>query len=458
MQIRNLILVLIAVAVSACVSPSSSVDVEPSMRLDDSSLLAILGGTTDAFFISAEGSDSNPGTIDEPWGSFRHAFNQLKPGDTLMIRGGIYRHKLVISCSGTENAPVKIQGAPGETVVFDGKAVSITNSKWEMFRGLVDISNQKNVELSNIQINNSKYAGVMVYECENIVVKNVYTENTYSSGIGAWFCKNIDIMNNEVVQACNGGSQECISISQTDGFLVKDNIVRDGGPGDFGGEGIDAKDGSRNGAIVGNEVYNMNRVGIYVDSWATHTFNIEVYNNKVYNVSAWGMCLAAENNGLLENIRFYNNIVYNNQVGIGVEGGEWGEKGAKHPMRDIYIYNNTIVNNGMDYWGFGIHLNCSETENLYIANNLIAGNLSGQVFIEEGGLPRNIVLSANYVKGAGFSGVGITPEDLHFADQEGKEFVLITSEALRSDPAYFPDFDFYNNPRERKTFTPGAVE
>ena len=42
------------------------------------------------YFVSTTGSDSNPGTIIEPWLTWHKGFNSLLPGDTLIIRGGTY--------------------------------------------------------------------------------------------------------------------------------------------------------------------------------------------------------------------------------------------------------------------------------------------------------------------------------------------------------------------------------
>ena len=36
------------------------------------------------------GSDSNPGTLAQPWGTLQFAFSHMKGGDKLIIRGGSY--------------------------------------------------------------------------------------------------------------------------------------------------------------------------------------------------------------------------------------------------------------------------------------------------------------------------------------------------------------------------------
>lgn len=41
-------------------------------------------------FVSTDGDDDNPGTIDEPYGTFSKAISEIMPGDTIFVRGGTY--------------------------------------------------------------------------------------------------------------------------------------------------------------------------------------------------------------------------------------------------------------------------------------------------------------------------------------------------------------------------------
>lgn len=49
------------------------------------------------------GNDANEGTIDAPFFNLSKATNQMEPGDTVYLRGGIYRYKATIFLSGTGN-------------------------------------------------------------------------------------------------------------------------------------------------------------------------------------------------------------------------------------------------------------------------------------------------------------------------------------------------------------------
>ncbi len=50
-------------------------------------------------YVSTDGNDDNPGTVDEPFGTFEKAVNQITPGDTIYVRGGIYNPVSTISIS-----------------------------------------------------------------------------------------------------------------------------------------------------------------------------------------------------------------------------------------------------------------------------------------------------------------------------------------------------------------------
>ncbi|MGI8978992.1 MAG: hypothetical protein ACR2FY_07185 [Pirellulaceae bacterium] len=72
------------------------------------------------FVDAAKGDDGAAGTEQGPWKSLRHSLRQLKPGDTLYLRGGTYYEKSFVSPSGSEGAPITISSYPGELAIIDG--------------------------------------------------------------------------------------------------------------------------------------------------------------------------------------------------------------------------------------------------------------------------------------------------------------------------------------------------
>ena len=52
--------------------------------------LILISAVTEAatYYVATNGSDSNPGTLSQPWLTIQKGFNSISPGDILYIRGG----------------------------------------------------------------------------------------------------------------------------------------------------------------------------------------------------------------------------------------------------------------------------------------------------------------------------------------------------------------------------------
>jgi hypothetical protein len=72
------------------------------------------------FVDPARGSDQNDGSEKSPWKTVQHAAARLKPGDTLYLRGGIYREHVSLKLEGAEHKPITIRSHPGELAILDG--------------------------------------------------------------------------------------------------------------------------------------------------------------------------------------------------------------------------------------------------------------------------------------------------------------------------------------------------
>jgi hypothetical protein len=334
------------------------------------------------YYVSKSGNDANPGTESQPWLTIQKAANTLRAGDTVYIKTGVYKEIVEPKYSGSANNYITYTTYPGNIVTIDGKGVTIP-AGWG---SLIYISEVSYIKIKGLWVFNAgpddNHAGILLEDASFIILQNNYTYNTASSGIGAWNCTNIIIDGNEVELACHDGEQECITIGGVSGFEVKNNHVHRNGAGSIGGEGICLKDGSHDGKVHHNHVHHLNdRLGIYVDAWNKHTYNIEVYCNIVHDIDgADCYTLAAESGGLLENISFYNNIGYNGGY-IGINISINGEASI-HPMKDIKIINNTLYNNGIKGWGGGILIENPDIQNVVIRNNILSQNNSFQMAVE----------------------------------------------------------------------------
>ncbi|NMC21523.1 MAG: carbohydrate-binding protein [Thermogutta sp.] len=82
--------------------------------------LTVSAATAADFYVSPSGSDDHPGTQEKPFATLQAAVNRLQPGDTLWIRGGVYRETVVFPAGGTAEKPVTVKACRGERVVISG--------------------------------------------------------------------------------------------------------------------------------------------------------------------------------------------------------------------------------------------------------------------------------------------------------------------------------------------------
>ncbi|MBI2416867.1 MAG: right-handed parallel beta-helix repeat-containing protein [Ignavibacteriales bacterium] len=86
---------------------------------------AVIDGKT--YYVSLTGSDANPGTFELPYLKIQTALNKVTAGDTIFIRGGIYKYnvKLSVAKLATESSRCYLLNYPGERVYLDFSAVPL---------------------------------------------------------------------------------------------------------------------------------------------------------------------------------------------------------------------------------------------------------------------------------------------------------------------------------------------
>jgi hypothetical protein len=67
-----------------------------------------------------QANDDGDGTRDRPWRTITRAAEKAGPGDRVVVRDGIYREHLIAKTSGTAEAPIQFEAAPGAHVVLTG--------------------------------------------------------------------------------------------------------------------------------------------------------------------------------------------------------------------------------------------------------------------------------------------------------------------------------------------------
>ena len=83
-------------------------------------MLSLSAATYEVAQQHPQASDDASGTAEQPWKTIARATEEARPGDLVVIRGGVYRERLLVRSSGTEQAPIRFEAAPGEHVVVTG--------------------------------------------------------------------------------------------------------------------------------------------------------------------------------------------------------------------------------------------------------------------------------------------------------------------------------------------------
>ncbi len=338
------------------------------------------------YYVATDGNNSNNGTsLSTPWRSINYAAQQVQAGDEVLIKGGTYKERVLLTTSGTAANKIVFRAADGETPVIDGANLSFSNNSR---RGIFEINSARYIRVEGLSVINATGLGlngcaILVNgpSASHITISNCYTENTPSSGIAAWGntgasvyngVTDLIIENSTVVGALDGGYQEHITIADgVEDYEVRYNVVRDGqvpNPVNFP-IGIDSKIDVRNGKVYGNEVYNLQSSnGIYVDAWDDGAYNIEIYNNIVHDVEGTGIQIGGEQGGSAYSIDVFNNIVYNTGADGLKANGAVGDPATDPTIYDIFFTNNTVYDCRSSLWVQG------GTGAINVRNNIFSKN------------------------------------------------------------------------------------
>ena len=100
-------------------------------------VLLILSGSVSfgrTWYLSPEGSDSNPGTLTQPFYSLNKAWTVIFAGDTVFLRGGTYQYnstQYLINKKGTATNTIKIWAYPGEIPVITRNTSTAFKDTWQ---------------------------------------------------------------------------------------------------------------------------------------------------------------------------------------------------------------------------------------------------------------------------------------------------------------------------------------
>ena len=296
------------------------------------------------YYVSPSGSDQGPGTLARPFRTIHRGFTELRPGDTLRIRAGTYPEALLDDVpSGTSwSAPVTIAAHQGETVTLRPSGTQFVlrlrgNHRYIAFNDFIFdatlvtdsaiyISSSKNgspdhIRISRSEVKNAPHMGIIVeaeagrqaqarHEFLNL---NVHDNGTTPLDHGFYIQSNYN-----VIQGCdihhNAGNgiqvyKKGTASGNASHNTVCGNKAHDNGRAKGRGVGIGLYVGDGN--IAFNNLVWNNQIGIAVEIGAS---NSKILNNTIYNNNGdAGIRVGYTGPGVTTNTTIRNNIIYGNQ-------------------------------------------------------------------------------------------------------------------------------------------------
>ena len=284
------------------------------------------------YYVATTGSDSSPGTLQQPFRTIVKGVSVLKPGDTTYVRAGTYNESIdtnrAVFPSGVSwTSAVTLAAYPGETVTLVGFINFGVPASYIIVSGLI------------IDANNSQDGVDINQGSHHIRLQNCEIKNTYQHGVGIWWGNNNGLSSdyNEILNC----KIHHIGGRAGDGVANK--------PFGYGrGHGIYMT--TSNNIIRGNTFYDVGEYSIH--QWTAspqyannNTIDSNLITRSGHDTTRYGnICCggitASGGNGTI--IR--NNIVYGNEVN-GIEVGA--------TCINCKAYNNTTYNNpGWDIYFF----------------------------------------------------------------------------------------------------------
>ena len=97
-------------------------------------LVCLAASATD-YFVAVDGTDSNPGTREEPFATIQHAADLLKPGDVCRVGTGTYRETVTVKRSGEDGKPLRFVAEPAGEVLLSG--TELIDGPWSVHESAI---------------------------------------------------------------------------------------------------------------------------------------------------------------------------------------------------------------------------------------------------------------------------------------------------------------------------------
>ncbi|HVT44084.1 MAG TPA: right-handed parallel beta-helix repeat-containing protein [Thermoanaerobaculia bacterium] len=298
------------------------------------------------YFVATDGSDSNPGTISQPFKTIAKAAGVVRAGDVVNVRGGVYYGAFTIGSKGTSSARILFRSYPGELAVLDGTGTASDTN-------LVTLYKTEYVDFANFEVRNVTRIGILGWAAKQTRILGNRVHDTQKGGIyigyGSFgYSSDITIDSNEVYNTVlenrllnmSSGWSQTIGISRTNRATVTNNRVYR----NYGEAIVFLL--SDNGYAASNEVFDNYSVQLYLDNARYSTFD----GNLVYTTG---------------DTRYYRGGYPAH--GIGMANESYSDK---NPLTDNKVVNNIVVNSRYGIY-YGNYENGGGLKNTVVANNTL---------------------------------------------------------------------------------------
>lgn len=365
------------------------------------------------YYVSPQGKDTNPGTMNAPFASIQKAIELVKPGGTVFLLEGVYHQTVSINKSGSlDQGYITLRNVEGQTAIMDGKGVK------QVEDGVIHIDNASYVRVKGIEIRhfytaspdvtpvgihvsgsgrNIEMIGNRIHDMGTNADQRIGGGNAHGIAVygnSATSLEQLAIIENELYNLKLGASEAMAVNGNVDGFRIARNIVHDNnniGIDIIGFEGTapnPPQDQARNGVIEENHVYNSSSfgnpaygedysaAGIYVDGGKA----VKIIDNDVHH-NDFGIELASEHaGGATSNVEVSTNRIYNN-YGAGITLGGYDEDRGR--TENCIIKENELTENNGKHLDYGEINLAFDTRNNELHNNYIIANEDGRMITNE---------------------------------------------------------------------------
>ncbi|TCO06078.1 T9SS type A sorting domain-containing protein [Natronoflexus pectinivorans] len=334
-------------------------------------MVALVNATS--FFVAENGTADGIGTMAHPW-DLQTALDHpedVQPGDTIWIKGGLYSGVFTSYLRGREGTPIILRAVPGERVVIDG------NSDGDEL-GVLNIMGQHawywGLTITNSDETGENYYrdGVYFIGHSNKVI-NCYIHNNGGNGVGFWRPATSSeiygtiIYHNGFRGSRRGHGHGIYGQNQTGTKLIRDNVLFNS----FGiGIQIYTEEGAIEGFVLeGNIIFNSGIPGnraidrnILVGGLQPAD-RISIRNNIIYNRPQYSSKASVQLGYGVENrnAEFSDNIIVDGTLHV-IKGwnslqivrNRFFARNPETPLiafDDFSLINNPVINNNQYFAG-----------------------------------------------------------------------------------------------------------